>query len=87
MHILANGIYTGLRAEQATLCSLVVIAVNERRDKHCLAIADSVGESTQTWHEVLLKLKSHGLNVAELATSDGAMVAPCGANPSSAPGG
>ena len=30
-------------------------------------------ESTQSWREVLLKLKSRGMNVPELAIGDGAM--------------
>ena len=37
-------------------------------------IEDGVRESTQSWREVLLKLKSRrGINVAELAIGDGAM--------------
>ncbi len=47
----------GQRAEQTRLCALVVIGVNERGEKHFLAIEDGVRESTQSWREVLLKLK------------------------------
>ncbi len=53
----ADGVYSGLRAEQTKLCALVVIGVNERGEKHFLAIEDGVRESTQSWLEVLLKLK------------------------------
>jgi len=45
---------SGLRAAQTTLCALVVIGVNERGEKYCLAIEDGVRESTQSWREVLL---------------------------------
>ena len=69
----ADGAYSGLRAEQAKLCALVVIGVNERGQKRFLAIKDGVRESTQSWREVLLKLKARGMNVPELAIGDGAM--------------
>jgi putative transposase len=53
------------------LCALVVIGVNDRGQKHFLAIEDAVRESTQNWREVLLKLESRGMNVPELAIGDG----------------
>ncbi len=42
-------------------------------EKHFLAIEDCVRESTQSWREVLLKLKSRGMNSPQLAVGDGAM--------------
>ena len=50
-----------------------MIGVNERGEKRFLAIEDGVRESTQSWREVLLKLKSRGMNVPKLAIGDGAM--------------
>ena len=73
VYVWADGIYSGLRAEQSKLCALVVIGVNERGEKRFLAIEDGVRESTQSWREVLLKLKSRGMNIPELAIGDGAM--------------
>jgi transposase-like protein len=73
VYVWADGVYSGLRAEQAKLCALVVIGVNERGEKRFLAIEDGVRESTQSWREVLLKLKSRGMNVPQLAIGDGAM--------------
>ena len=73
VYVWADGVYSGLRAEQTKLCALVVIGVNARGEKHFLAIEDGVRESTQSWREVLLKLKSRGMNVPELAIGDGAM--------------
>ena len=73
VYVWADGVYSGLRAEQAKLCALVVIGVNARGQKRFLAIEDGVRESTQSWREVLLKLKSRGMNVPELAIGDGAM--------------
>ena len=45
--------------------------MNERGEKRFLAIEDGVRESTQSWREVLLRLKSRGMNVPELAVGDG----------------
>ena len=73
VYVWADGVYSGLRAEHTKLCALVVIGVNERGEKRFLSIEDGVGESTQSWREVLLKLKSRGMNVPELAIGDGAM--------------
>ena len=55
------------------LCARVVIGVNEYGKKRFLVIEDGVRESTQSWREVLLKLKSRGMNIPELAIGDGAM--------------
>jgi transposase-like protein len=73
VYVWADGVYSGLRTEQTKLCALVVIGVNARGEKHFLAIEDGVRESTQSWREVLLKLKSRGMNAPELAIGDGAM--------------
>jgi len=73
VYVWADGVYSGLRAEQTKLCALCVIGVNERGEKHFLAIEDGVRESTQSWREVLLKLKSRGMNAPKLAIGDGAM--------------
>lgn len=73
VYLWADGIYSGLRAEDAKLCALVIIGVNERGQKRFLAIEDGVRESTQSWREVLLSLKARGMNTPKLAVGDGAM--------------
>jgi putative transposase len=73
VYVWADGVYSGLRAEHTKLCALVVIGVNERGEKRFLSIEDGVRESTQSWREVLLKLKSRGMNIPQLAIGDGAM--------------
>lgn len=73
VYIWADGIYSGIKSEQEKLCALVIIGVNERGHKQFLAIEDGVRESTQSWREVLLKLKSQGMNCPQLAIGDGAM--------------
>lgn len=52
---------------------MVVIGVNERGEKHFFMVEGGVQESTQRWREVLLKLKSRGMNGPELAIGDSAM--------------
>ncbi len=73
VYIWADGIYSGLRGDDDKLCVLVVIGVNAQGKKHFLAIEDGVRESTQSWREVLLGLKSRGMNAPQLAVGDGAM--------------
>ncbi|SDR46843.1 IS256 family transposase [Pseudovibrio sp. Tun.PSC04-5.I4] len=73
VYIWVDGIYSGLRAEDVKLCTLVVIGVNALGQKKFLAIEDGVRESTQSWREVLVKLKKRGMNVPKLAVGDGAM--------------
>ena len=73
VYLWADGIYSGIRAESQRLCLLVVVGVNDRGEKHFLAIEDGVRESTQSWREVLLDLKSRGLNAPALGVADGAL--------------
>lgn len=73
VYIWADGVYSGLRSEDTKLCTLVIIGVNERGEKHFLAIEDGVRESTQSWREVLLTVKSRGMGTPKLAIGDGAM--------------
>ncbi len=73
VHIWADGIYSGLGAEDAKLCALVVIGVTDSGEKHFLAIEDGARESTASWREILLDLKHRGMNCPKLAVGDGAM--------------
>ena len=64
VYLWVDGLYSGLRMEDARLCVLVVIGVNARGQKRFLAIEEGVRESTQSWREVLLGLKRRGLGQA-----------------------
>ncbi len=66
MYIWVDGIFSGLCSEDVKLCSLVIIGVNEHRQKKFLAIEDGVQEST-------LNLKQRGINTPKVAIGDGAM--------------
>ena len=74
VYLWADGIYSGLRADDQRVCLLVVIGVNERGQKRLLAIEDGVRESTESWRGVLRDLKVRGLKIpAKLAVGDGAL--------------
>lgn len=73
VYIWADGIYSGLRSSESKLCALVVIGVNERGEKHFLAIENGARESTLSWRGVLESLKGRGMNAPQLAVGDGAM--------------
>ena len=62
VYIWANGVSSDLYSEDDKLCTLAIIGVNARGQKHFLAIEDGVRESTQSWREVLLNLKDRGMN-------------------------
>nr|WP_276944724.1 transposase [Ferrimicrobium acidiphilum] len=55
------------------LCVLVVIGVDDQRGKHLLTLENGTRESTQSWREVLVDLKSRGMNEPLLAIGDGAL--------------
>ena len=73
VYVWADGIHSGVRADDAKLCALTVIGVDETGQKHLLAIEDGYRESTQSWREVLLKLQARGMNAPELGVGDGAL--------------
>ena len=74
VYLWADGIYSGLRAEDGRLCALVVIGANERGQKRFLAIEDGMRESKPSWAELLRDLKKRGLVIPpKLAVGDGAL--------------
>jgi transposase-like protein len=73
VYVWVDGVYSGVRAEDHRLCALVVVGVNERGQKHFLAIEDGMRESKQSWREVLLALKQRGMRAPRVATGDGAL--------------
>ena len=74
VYLWADGIYSGLRADEERLCALVVIGVNERGHKRFLAIEDGMRESKMSWADLLRDLKKRGLVVPpKLAVGDGAL--------------
>jgi putative transposase len=73
VYVWADGVYSGIRAEDHRLCALVVVGVNERGQKRFLAIEDGVRESKQSWREVLIGLRERGMQAPKVAVGDGAL--------------
>ena len=73
VYLWADGIYSGLRAEDHRLCLLIVVGVDSRGQKHFLAIEEGLRESTESWLAVLRNLHARGLTCPKLAVGDGAL--------------
>lgn len=73
-YLWADGVYFNVRLEEERSCVLVVIGANFSGEKELLAVRDGYRESEQSWKELLLELKSRGLEVdPKLAIADGAL--------------
>ena len=68
VYLWIDGIHSGVRAEDAKLCALTVIGVDEKGHKHLLIIEGGTRESTQSWREILLKLKQRGMKALKWTT-------------------
>ncbi len=69
-----DGVYFQARLEQAKQCFLVIIGADEAGNKELVGLWDGFRESEQSWTELLLDLKSRGLEIGpKLATGDGAL--------------
>ena len=74
VYLWADGIYFGVRLEDARQCILVVIGATRDGKKELLGIADGYRESEESWKELLLDLKQRGLTIdPKLATGDGSL--------------
>ena len=75
VYLWADGVYFTPRLDHDRQCILVLIGADANGRKELLAIEDGYRESTQSWRELLLRLRDeNGLATApELATGDGAL--------------
>ena len=74
VYIWADGVYCNARLEDERSCLLVVMGATSSGDKELLAVSDGYRESKQSWKELLVDLRSRGLEKAPaLAVCDGAM--------------
>jgi putative transposase len=75
VYIWADGVYFTPRLDLDRQCILVLIGADAEGRKELLAIEDGYRESTQSWRELLLRLRDeNGLATApELAIGDGAL--------------
>lgn len=74
VYVWADGIYFGVRLEDARQCMLVVIGATKEGRKELLGLTDGYRESEASWKELLLELKERGLTVdPKLAIGDGSL--------------
>ena len=74
VYVWADGIYFGVRLEDARQCLLVVIGATKEGRKELLGLTDGYRESEASWKELLLELKERGLTVdPKLAIGDGSL--------------
>ena len=74
VYVWADGIYFGVRLEDARQCMLVVIGATKEGHKELLGLTDGYRESEASWKELLLELKERGLRVdPKLAIGDGSL--------------
>jgi len=74
VYVWADGIYFGVRLEDARQCMLVIIGATKEGRKELLGLTDGYRESEASWKELLLELKERGLTVdPKLAIGDGSL--------------
>jgi putative transposase len=75
VYLWADGVYFTPRLDHDRQCILVLIGADAQGRKELLAIEDGYRESTQSWRELLVRLRDkNGLMLdPELATGDGAL--------------
>ena len=74
VYVWADGVYCNARLEDERSCLLVVMGADPFGNKELLAVSDGFRESAQSWKELLLDLRSRGLQKSPvLAVCDGAM--------------
>ncbi len=59
MYIWADGVYTHVRQDDK-LCLLVMIGSTQDGKKELLGLHDGYRESTDSWSELIIQLKSQG---------------------------
>lgn len=74
VYVWADGVHFNIRLEEDRQCILVLMGATKDGKKELIGIADGYRESAQSWKELLLDIKSRGLDVdPKLATGDGAL--------------
>ena len=63
LYVWADGIYVQARLEDDAQCLMVIIGATAE-GKELVGLADGIRESAQSWKELLLDLKRHGLTIS-----------------------
>ncbi len=74
VYVWADGVYLQARMENQAECMLVLIGATPEGRKELVGFQVGVRESAQSWRELLVEVRRHGLTMApELAIGDGAL--------------
>jgi transposase-like protein len=74
VYVWADGVYLQARMESQAECMLVLIGATSEGRKELVGFQVGVRESAQSWRELLVDVKRHGLAIApEIAVGDGAL--------------
>ena len=74
IYLWVDGIHFGVRLDDAAQCILVVTGATLEGKKELVALSDGYRESETAWREVLLDLKTRGLQMdPKVAVGDGAL--------------
>ena len=74
VYVWADGVYLQARMEDDGECMLVLIGATPEGKKELVGFQTGVRESAQSWRELLIDIKSRGLEIApDLAVGDGAL--------------
>lgn len=69
-----DGVYFNIRLEEERSCMLIIMGATEDGRKELIAVEDGYRESSISWNNILLDLKSRGLKEGpKLATGDGSL--------------
>ncbi|MGW1011932.1 IS256 family transposase [Streptomyces termitum] len=68
----ADGVHPKVRLGQAHSCVLVLLGVRLDGTKELIALAEGLGESTESWADLLRDCRRRGMRDPELAIGDGA---------------
>ena len=69
-----DGVHFGARMEDEKQCILVILGATADGRKELVGMSDGYRESEQSWYELLVDLKKHGLKVPpKVAIGDGAL--------------
>ena len=74
LYVWADGVYLQARMEDASECMLVLIGATPEGRKELIGFQVGIRESSQSWRELLVDLKTRGLAIApKIAVGDGAL--------------
>ncbi len=74
VYVWADGIYFNIRLEDERQCILVIMGATKDGKKELIGLLDGFRESEQSWKELLLSIKSRGLNQGpKVAIGDGGL--------------